>query len=220
MKTRTGNLADLSGDVIIVHGVNGAWLHEPKFGAGFAADIAAQDPGARLSYLQAWGPGPGQPFIYSDRYPHLRGCAQAHTGKQGLPLGWVFPYRMTNGAWLLHGVTQPYVRGTQRLVGKDMCADQRPARLSAVHAVLDNAVRFMRRLAFEEGRPRDLHCTRLGCGLGGLEWTDVQSCIERVEASQNREIPHPHLVHPDVALARRFKVEFTVWGRRAEELAA
>lgn len=102
-----------------------------------------------------------------------------------------------------------------------MVPDDQPARPSAVRAVLENAIRFMRELALKEGgRPRDLHCTRLGCGLDGLSCPGVRRRIEQVEAEMNRAIPHPHLVHPDVAASRRFAAEFTVWGREAQELAA
>lgn len=221
MNTCTGNLAQLSGGIIL-HGVNGGWIHGPKFGAGFAAEIAARDLGARQSYLEAWGAGPDEPRIYTDERPWLRGWGGAPEGKPGIPLGYIIPHRLSDGTWLLHGVTQPYVRGTVRPVGKDkvMRPDSTPATLSAVSAVLEGAARFMRSLALREGRARELHCTRLGCGLGGLEWGDVRECIERVESTANAPLKWPHLQPPDVVVGRRFPVEFNVWGRTAEEVAA
>lgn len=258
MKTRTGNLAALTGRVIILHGVNGGWRHGPKFGAGFAADIAARDEGARESYLNACQHGRGddaRPRIYADEHPALAGVASFNGRYGGLPLGWVFPHRLPDGAWLLHGVIQPWVRGTPmpmtakaaglldsrgllREAAEDttgrqwakgskpagpcrfMAPDRRPAKGWAVRAVLENAVRFMRKRALAEGKPYELHCTRLGCGLGGLEWPEVRRRIEDVERYMNGPIPDPRLVAAEVREGRRFRAEFTVWGRKAEELAA
>lgn len=212
MRTQVGNLAALTGHAIILHGVNGGWLHGPKFSAGFATDIARRDEGARRSYLEAWGRGPDDPIIYANERPWLKGAEGVPDGP-GLPLGWVFPYHLADGVWLLHGVTQPYIRGTMRPVGKEqtMRPDNSPARIDAVRAVLDAAVRFMRVLAVREGVPRELHCTRLGCGLGGLEWNAVAACIRRVESTQNAPLRHPHLVTDDVRNGRQLKADFTVW---------
>lgn len=56
MNESRGNLALIEGPAIIVHGVNGGWLHGPKFGAGFAKSLAERGPLAReyRAACKAW----------------------------------------------------------------------------------------------------------------------------------------------------------------------
>lgn len=208
MIEHVGNLALLEGPAIIVHGVNGGWIHGPKFGAGFAASLAARGPMARESYFALKMGRAAHRSRFATMLP--TGTVPSDDRADGLPLGLAFPRRIEGGVWLVHGVTQRSVKGTPEKAreGKTFVRSK-PAVPSAIAAVLDATVAFMRRLAKRDGVALPLHMPRIGCGHGGLDWDDVRAVVERAE--QRANVPLPGASDEYRAACEAWPATFNVW---------
>lgn len=214
MIEHVGNLALLEGPAIIVHGVSGGWHHGPKFddatdddAVTFAASLAERGPMARESYF-------GLKMGKASHRDTFRTMAQEalwpQQGVDGLPLGWIFPRRIEGGVWLVHGVTQRSVRGTkEKKRNGETFVRNKPAVPSAIAAVLDATVAFMRRLAKRDGVALPLHMPRIGCGHGGLDWDNVRAVVERAE--QRANVPLPGASDEYRAACEAWPATFNVW---------
>lgn len=209
MIEHVGNLAALTGHVIIVHGVNGGWQHGPKFGAGFAAALNKRGPEARDSYFRSrMGIAAYREKRYA-RAARSRGFDFPYPTDDGVPLGYHIKGVLEGGEVIVHGVTQRSVRGTLEKRGSNMVRNDRPAHQWAVGWVVESAVTIMRNMAAVEGTPRAIHLPRIGCGLGGLEWDDVRGCLLRIESMYNTPLESASdALH---AAARDYPVVLNVW---------
>jgi len=79
-------------------------------------------------------------------------------------------FKQEKGNLLICGITQSGVRTKQNI---------RPAKLEYIKACIDQMEAINQLDApFNVIKNRVIHCPRIGCGLGGLQWKDARSLFE------------------------------------------